>query len=212
MSVEYLKRASKSAASGEQDVREVVARMLREIKTGGEAKAVEYGRAHDGWTGDVVVSRGAIDAASEKVSPRMRDDIRYAYQRVRDFAVAQRASLTEFEIELVPGLLAGQKLIPVSTAGCYVPGGRYSHVASAIMTATTAKVAGVERVIACTPPNRDRGIHPRRERALGEGRARRRDHASVECEYSAIPGAGSSASRIVPVSDSVITSFEVPGR
>jgi sulfopropanediol 3-dehydrogenase len=160
MSVEYLKRASKSAASDEQDVREVVARMLREIKLGGEATAIEYGRAHDGWTGDVVVSREAIDAASEKISPRMRGDIRYAYQRVRDFAAAQHASLGEFEIELVPGLFAGQKLIPVSTAGCYVPGGRYSHVASAIMTATTAKVAGVERVIACTPPSRDRGIHP----------------------------------------------------
>lgn len=160
MSVEYLKRASKSAASGEQDVREVVARMLREIKLGREATAVEYGRAHDGWTGEVVVPREAIDAACKKVSPRMRDDIRYAYQRVRDFALAQRASLSEFEIELVPGLFAGQKLIPVSTAGCYVPGGRYSHVASAIMTATTAKVAGVERVIACTPPNRDHGIHP----------------------------------------------------
>ena len=160
MSVEYLKRASKRAASDELDVREVVARMLREIKLGREATAIEYGRAHDGWTGDVVVSREAIDAASEKVSPRMRGDIRYAYQRVRDFAAAQRASLGEFEIELVPGLFAGQKLIPVSTAGCYVPGGRYSHVASAIMTATTAKVAGVERVIACTPPSRDRGIHP----------------------------------------------------
>jgi sulfopropanediol 3-dehydrogenase len=160
MSVEYLKRASKSAASGEQDAREVAARMLREIKIGGETKAIEYGRAHDGGTGDVVVSREAIDAASEMVSPRMRDDIRYAHQRVRDFAVAQRASLTEFEIELVPGLFAGQKLIPVSTAGCYVPGGRYSHVASAIMTVTTAKVAGVERVIACTPPSHDHGIHP----------------------------------------------------
>lgn len=160
MSIEYLKRASQSATTGEKDVRAIVARMLSEIKTGGEARAIAYGREHDGWAGDMIVSRNTIDAARKQVSPRMQDDIGYAHQRVRDFAAAQRASLSEFEMELVPGLFAGQKLIPVSTAGCYVPGGRYSHVASAIMTATTAKVAGVERVIACTPPHRDHGIHP----------------------------------------------------
>jgi sulfopropanediol 3-dehydrogenase len=160
MTVEYLKRASKSAASDEAGVQEIVGQMLRDIRAGGEVKAVEYGRRFDSWTGETVVSRETIAAAGRMVSQRMKDDIRFAYERVRDFAAAQRASLGEFEIELIPGLRAGQKLIPVSVAGCYVPGGRYAHIASAIMTVTTAKVAGVEKVIACTPPSRDKGIHP----------------------------------------------------
>jgi sulfopropanediol 3-dehydrogenase len=79
---------------------------------------------------------------------------------VRKFAEAQRASLGEFETELSPGLFAGQKLIPVQTAGCYVPGGRYAQVASAIMSVTTAKAAGVDHVIACSPARGDAGVNP----------------------------------------------------
>ena len=79
---------------------------------------------------------------------------------MRRFAEAQRESLAEFETELSPGLVAGQRLIPVETAGCYVPGGRYAHIASAIMSVTTAKTAGVANVIACSPPRREGGVHP----------------------------------------------------
>ncbi|MEC9152735.1 MAG: histidinol dehydrogenase, partial [Pseudomonadota bacterium] len=79
----------------------------------------------------------------------------------RLFAEKQKDSMQPFETELSPGLWAGQRLIPVNTAGCYVPGGRYAHVASAIMSITTAKVAGVENIIACSAPSQDRGgIHP----------------------------------------------------
>ena len=76
------------------------------------------------------------------------------------FAEAQLASMVEFETELSPGLVAGQRLIPVDTAGCYVPGGRYAHIASALMSVATAKVAGVENVIACSPPRKNGGVHP----------------------------------------------------
>ena len=69
-------------------------------------------------------------------------------------------TVADFEIEVVPGLIAGQKAIPVSAAGCYVPGGRYSHIASAIMTVTTAKVAGCKNIVACSPPRPDIGIAP----------------------------------------------------
>ncbi|MDX1527724.1 MAG: histidinol dehydrogenase, partial [Gammaproteobacteria bacterium] len=78
----------------------------------------------------------------------------------KGFAEAQLASMKEFKTELSPGLIAGQRLIPVNTTGCYVPGGRYAHIASAIMSVTTAKVAGVKNVIACSPPKRDTGVHP----------------------------------------------------
>ncbi|MEN8195113.1 MAG: histidinol dehydrogenase [Pseudomonadota bacterium] len=160
MAVEYLKKASKTAATGEDDTRRIVSEMLADIEAGGEDRVRHYASTLDGWTGEIVVSRDEIAAAAEKVSPRLRDDLQFAHERVHKFAEAQRASLTEFETELSPGLFAGQKLIPVNTAGCYIPGGRYSHVASAIMSVTTAKVAGVENVIACSVAQKGQGVPP----------------------------------------------------
>jgi len=160
MAVEYLKKASKTAATGEDDTRRIVSEMLADIEAGGEDRVRHYASSLDGWTGDIVVSRDEIAAAAEKVPQRLRDDLQFAYERVRKFAEAQRASLTEFETELSPGLFAGQKLIPVTTAGCYIPGGRYSHVASAIMSVTTAKVAGVDNVVACSVAQNGQGVPP----------------------------------------------------
>jgi sulfopropanediol 3-dehydrogenase len=135
--------------------------MLDEIEAGGEDAARAYGEKLDRWTGDIVTGREAIVAAADRLSPRLKDDISFAHERVRDFAVKQRQSIGEFETELSPGLWASQRLIPIRTAGCYVPGGRYAHVASAIMSVTTAKVAGVKKIIACSAPNPERGgIHP----------------------------------------------------
>jgi sulfopropanediol 3-dehydrogenase len=160
MATQYIKRAELTAASGEEDVREAVERMLREIEAGGEAAALDYARKLDDWQGEAVVPPEEIAAAATRVPDRLKEDIGYAYERVRDFAKAQLDSMTEFEIELAPGLFTGQRLIPVTTAGCYVPGGRYAHVASAIMSVTTARVAGVETVIACSPPGRGGGVDP----------------------------------------------------
>ncbi len=160
MAVRYLKKAEKTAATGEQDVRETVARMLDEIEAGGEEKAQEYSRKFDNWQGEILVSRAERDAAAGRLSERVKADIAFAHERVRRFAEAQLASLTPVETEISPGLIAGQRLIPMAAAGCYVPGGRYAHVASAIMSATTAKVAGVKRVIACSPPRDEQGIDP----------------------------------------------------
>ncbi len=159
MAIEYLKKAYKTAAMGEDDVREMVASMLKEIEQGGEEKSIEYTRKFDNWDGDIVVSKADIEAAADKVPEQLKKDIQFAYKRVHDFAKAQLASMNEFETELSDGLFAGQRLIPMQTAGCYVPGGRYSHIASAIMSVTTAKVAGVDHVIACSPPGREGGMH-----------------------------------------------------
>jgi sulfopropanediol 3-dehydrogenase len=90
----------------------------------------------------------------------MRDDIRFARDRVQDFARRQRDSMHEFSAELLPGLVAGQRLIPCNTAGCYVPGGRYAHAASAIMSVGTAQVAGVKHIVATSPATKDHGVHP----------------------------------------------------
>jgi len=156
----YLKKAEKTPATGEEDTRRIVQEMLADIETGGEAKAREYAANLDKWTGEIVVSKDEIKTASDSLSQRARDDIQFAYARVKKFAEAQLASMTEFETELSPGLIAGQRLIPVQTAGCYIPGGRYAHIASAIMSVTTAKVAGVKNVIACSPTRGDAGVHP----------------------------------------------------
>jgi sulfopropanediol 3-dehydrogenase len=160
MTVQYLKKASKTPATGEDDTRATVAGMLHEIEEGGESRALHYANTLDGWKGDVVVSKEDIAAAAESVPEQIRRDIQFAYKRVKGFAEAQLASMVEFETELSPGLIAGQRLIPVDTAGCYVPGGRYAHIASAIMSIATAKVAGVGNVIACSPPRAGAGVHP----------------------------------------------------
>ncbi|MBT8437008.1 MAG: histidinol dehydrogenase [Gammaproteobacteria bacterium] len=160
MTIEYLKKADKSATTGEDDTRKIVAQMLSDIEAGGEEKAIEYAKKLDNYDGNIVVTKEEIAAASAKVSQQVKDDIQFSYDRVRGFAEKQRAALVDFEVELSPGLFAGQKQIPVQTAGCYVPGGRYAHVASAIMSVATAKAAGVDHVIACSPPKPGEGVNP----------------------------------------------------
>jgi len=160
MAVDYLKRAAKTAATGEQDVRATVQAILDDVEQGGEAKAREYAAKFDKWDGDIVVSRDARAAAAEKVPQRLRDDIQFAHDQVRRFAEAQRDAIGDAQVELLPGLVAGHRNIPMGAAGCYVPGGRYSHVASAIMSVTTARVAGVDQVIACSPPKPGEGVNP----------------------------------------------------
>jgi sulfopropanediol 3-dehydrogenase len=160
MTVEYLKKADKSSSTGEDDTRKIVAQMLSEIEAGGEEKAIEFAEKLDNYTGNIVVTSDEIEAATAKLSQQVIDDIQFAYERVRGFAEKQRQALVDFEIELSPGLFAGQKQIPVATAGCYVPGGRYAHVASAIMSVATAKAAGVDHVIACSPPKPGEGANP----------------------------------------------------
>ncbi|MGB5638023.1 MAG: histidinol dehydrogenase [Sedimenticolaceae bacterium] len=160
MTIEYLKKADKTAASGEDDTRKIVSDMLSAIEAGGEEKVREYAEKLDRYTGNIVVTPEEIAAATAKVPQQVKDDIQFAYDRVRGFAEKQRAALIDFEVELSPGLFAGQKQIPVATAGCYVPGGRYSHVASAVMSVATAKAAGVDHVIACSPPKPGAGVNP----------------------------------------------------
>lgn len=156
----YLKKAVRTAETDQKDVHDVVAAMLAEIARDGEDAARRFARDLDKWTGAIVVPREERAAAAAKVPEQLRKDIRFAYDNVRRFAEAQRSTVRDCEVEILPGLIAGQRQIPVSAAGCYVPGGRYSHVASAIMTITTAKVAGVPHVTACSPPRPDVGIPP----------------------------------------------------
>jgi len=161
MAVTYLKQADRKPESNDAEVRPVVTEMLAGIESGGEDAVRDYARRLDGWDGDIVVPQAALAEAERRLPESVKDDIRFAHARVRDFARGQRDSQHEFQTTLVDGLVVGQRLIPVTTAGCYVPGGRYAHAASAIMSCCTAREAGVEHVIAASPASRDRGgIHP----------------------------------------------------
>ena len=142
------------------DTQRIVQEMLDSIKAGGEKKALAYAKELDNWSGDIVLSQSQIVQAGDSLSDDLKKDIQFAHSRVKAFAEHQLASLSEFETELAPGVVAGQRLIPINTAGCYVPGGRYAHVASAIMSITTAKTAGVKNVVACSPPKPGVGINP----------------------------------------------------
>ena len=160
MTVVYLKKASKTPATGTDETRKIVTEMLSNIEQGGEAEAFRYGKELDGYEGEAIIGADQIAAAGKMVSETLKDDIQFAYDRVTRFAHAQRESISSFETELSPGLWAGQKLIPIETAGCYVPGGRYAHVASAVMSVATAKVAGVENIVACSAPHGNEGPNP----------------------------------------------------
>ena len=160
MAVRYLKKADKSPRTGENETRARVAEMLKEIEQGREDVARAYGEKLDGYAGEIEISQAAIEEAAQKIPAQLKDDIAFAHDRVRKFAERQKASMRAFEAEIEPGIVLGQRLIPVVTAGCYVPGGRYAHVASAIMSITTAKVAGVQNVIACSAPHGAAGVNP----------------------------------------------------
>lgn len=160
MAATYLKRASKTPASESANARQVVADMLAEIDRNGEAAVKAYAEKLDGWTGDIVLSSAEIERRTRDIPASVKQDIEFATARVRSFALAQRESIKEFSVEVHPGLVAGQRLIPVNVAGCYVPTGRYAHIASAYMSIATAKAAGVPTVIACSTPYRGEGIHP----------------------------------------------------
>ncbi|CTQ32684.1 histidinol dehydrogenase [Jannaschia rubra] len=160
MAREYLKKASLHSTSDATDVTATVQEILSRIEAGGDAAALDYAARFDRYDGPVVLSAEDIAAASAQVPDRLKADIAFAHDNVRRFAEAQKDTIRDTEIEILPGFVAGQKAIPVDAAGCYVPGGRYSHVASAIMTVTTARVAGCRHVMACSPPRPGVGVAP----------------------------------------------------
>lgn len=160
MTREYLKKATLTAKSDASEVHETVKTILADIEAGGDAKAMEYAKKFDQYDGNVMMTPEDIQAACALVPDKLKRDIEFAHANVKRFAEAQKATVSDVEVEIVPGMIAGQKAIPVDAAGCYVPGGRYSHIASAIMTVTTAKVAGCRHITACSPPRPDVGIAP----------------------------------------------------
>ena len=151
----YLKEGISVEAALENDarVRGIVEDMIRSIGERGDAAVREYSERLDSWAPDSFrLSAEDIQACYDALDPQVIDDIRFAQQQVRNFARIQRDSMRDVEVETLPGITLGHKHVPMGSAGCYVPGGKYPLVASAHMSIVTAKVAGVPRVIAATPP------------------------------------------------------------
>lgn len=161
MSVTYVKRATRPLNETSPEVRARVTDLLAGLESGREVEAERLAVEFDGWEGPIVVTPDQMAAASASLDDTTRADIEHAHQHIRAFAEAQLASLTEFEVEIAPGLVTGQRNVAIDVAGCYVPAGRFAHIASALMSVTTASAAGVGDIIVASPARSDRGgVHP----------------------------------------------------
>ena len=152
---EYLKRSANFEAKAESDrqVRESVEAILADISARGDTAVRELSVRFDGWDRESFqLTSAEIQQCIDQLSGQDLKDIEFAQAQVRNFAQIQRASLTDVEVETLPGVVLGHKHIPVNAAGCYVPGGKYPLLASAHLSVITAKVAGVERIVTCAPP------------------------------------------------------------
>ncbi|MDX3975285.1 histidinol dehydrogenase [Shinella sp.] len=157
MTVTYLKRGKPEAQRSEDDakVRAVVEATLKDIETRGDAAVRDLSEKFDKFSPPSFrLGASEIEAAISKVSARDMADIDFAQTQIRRFAEAQRASMTDIEVETMPGVVLGHRNIPVQSVGCYVPGGKFPMVASAHMSVLTASVAGVPRIVASAPPQR----------------------------------------------------------
>jgi len=155
MTIEFLKRSKPEAERAEDDakVRAVVESTLADIAARGDAAVRDLSQKFDNYTPQKFrLTESEIEAAINKVSSRDMEDIKFAQAQIRNFAEAQRASMTDVEVETLPGVILGHRNIPVQSVGCYVPGGKFPMVASAHMSVLTASVAGVPRIIASAPP------------------------------------------------------------
>ncbi len=154
--VTFLKRRIDQAQSDAADleVRRTVEAILADVAARGDAAVRELSKRFDRWSPPGFrLSDGAIADLVRSVPEATLADIRFAQQQIRTFAEHQKAALADIEVEIRPGVRLGHRNIPVQSVGCYVPGGRYPMVASAHMSIVTARVAGVGRIVACTPPN-----------------------------------------------------------
>lgn len=155
MAIQHLKSGKPADERAEDDakVRATVETILKDIETRGDAAVRDLSRKFDRYApASFRLTPSEIEAAMQKVSTRDMDDIRFAQEQIRRFAEAQRASMTDIEVETLPGVTLGHRNIPVQSVGCYVPGGKFPMVASAHMSVLTASVAGVPRIVAAAPP------------------------------------------------------------
>ncbi|MGB2679415.1 MAG: histidinol dehydrogenase [Candidatus Acidiferrum sp.] len=150
-------RPPEQSSADARKVRDIVTGILDEIRSRGESALREISEKFDKWNPPAFrLSQKEIEGALSQLSSQNIEDIKFAQAQVRNFAQVQRSALTDVEVETLPGVILGHKNMPVDSVGCYVPGGKYPLVASAHMSVVTAKVAGVPRVVAASPPHHGR--------------------------------------------------------
>ena len=161
MNTRYLKAPNPPTTEATEELRNRVSEILKDIEKGGLDAVRRYSQELDNWApDDFVVSDAEFERASAQIDDTIKEHIAFAQNQIRTFATAQRGTLSELEVEVGNGVVLGHRLIPVNAVGAYVPGGRYPMLASSFMTVLVAKVAGVKQVVACAPPQREKGIHP----------------------------------------------------
>ena len=159
--ITYLKKALKTPESEEGETRQIVEGILKDVQENGEdAYLRHYGAKFEQWSEKLILTKEEIEERGAVVPDIVKDDLKFAYEQVYGFALKQRKSMREFETEIYPGVTLGQKLVPCSCAGCYIPGGRFAHAASAIMSIATARAAGVPFVVAVSPSHDGKTINP----------------------------------------------------
>jgi sulfopropanediol 3-dehydrogenase len=158
---EYVKKAPPKPAADVAQVRDTVTRIIADVRSRGLDAVREYSRTFDRWDPpSFKVAPKEIERAKAAIAPEVLSSLDFAHAQIRAFAQLQRDSMDDFEVETLPGVFLGQKQIPVASAGAYVPGGKYPMLMSAQMSILTARVAGVERVVACAPPYEGKGMFP----------------------------------------------------
>lgn len=150
--MEYLKKAAKTAEEDSSKAREIVLNILADIDARGEQAVRDIAKKFDKWEGDFILSDAKKQKLIASVPESVKADIRFAHEQIKNFATLQRQSIHDFEATSSVGVRYGQKVIPMDVAGCYVPGGRFAHICSALMSVATAKAADVPCVIAASPP------------------------------------------------------------
>lgn len=158
----HVKQAERPLNEADPGVGVRVRDLLTRLESDREEAAAALAAEFDDWTEPVLIDESAIVAATSQLDPQLIADIDHAHRHIRAFAEAQFASITDFELELEDGLFTGQRTIPVDVAGCYVPAGRFAHTASALMSVTTASVAGVRDIVVASPAGRNRPHWPGR--------------------------------------------------
>ena len=158
----WLKKPAVDGPPAQRDpkVVERVSEMLSHIERNGLDAVRSYSRELDGWSGDLEISAEQLRKSGDALPADVRAALELGYERTNRFAVTQREHLTDFEIELAPGVVGGQQYIPITRVGAYLPAGRFPLLASAFMTVGVAKAAGVPTVLSCTPPSGEHGAHP----------------------------------------------------
>jgi sulfopropanediol 3-dehydrogenase len=160
MNVKVLKAARPVTAADEKKLRQTVEDIIERVKNEGDKAIADYSRTFDKFEGPYRVGEDQIEAAKRELPPEIIEGLDFAIERVTAFAEAQKAHMSEFEQEMIPGVFMGHRLVPVNSCAAYVPAGRYPCLTSAVMSLAPAKVAGVKRVVACSSPGREGRINP----------------------------------------------------